>query len=429
MELIFTANSPGEVSTWLAPTLRAVKERAPGAVTTVFLVPCAFATGAEADVVRAMPEADRAFGPGDYWRVALGLRRFAWAGGRRPSRAALLYLGGDLVHAAALARRLRVPALAYLERGSRWSRRFAEVLVPDERARRSVLRRGEADQRIAVVGDLMVDAVRGGAGRRRLAAEWGLDPEKPIVALFPGSRPYEIRLTIRFFLRAMELLRADHPDAQCVISLSAYGTPDLLRGSDEDALEGTSVTVEAAGGRWRVTTQRGLTAVAVQGRPYDVMGAADMALTVPGSNTAEMAAAGLPMVVVLPMNLVEKIPLPGAAQYAERLPLVGKRLKRNLVYKRAAAMPFVAWPNRKANEAVVPEVRGVLRPEDVALEAVQLLGDAKRRAAMSRRLRDVMGPGGAAGRVAERLLAAAEAAGGAKSGVSKAGADGAGDGP
>src|SRR5690606_21007119 len=148
--------------------------------------------------------------------------------------------GGDLVHAAALARRLRVPALAYLERGSRWSRRFAEVLVPDERARRSVLRRGEADQRIAVVGDLMVDAVRGGAGRRRLAAEWGLDPEKPIVALFPGSRPYEIRLTIRFFLRAMELLRADHPDAQCVISLSAYGTPDLLRGSDEDALEGTS---------------------------------------------------------------------------------------------------------------------------------------------------------------------------------------------
>src|SRR5690606_40426512 len=90
---------------------------------------------------------------------------------------------------------------------------------------------------------------------------------------------------------------------------------------------------------------------------YDVMGAADMALTVPGSNTAEMAAAGLPMVVVLPMNLVEKIPLPGAAQYAERLPLVGKRLKRNLVYKRAAAMPFVAWPNRKANEAVVPEVR------------------------------------------------------------------------
>src|SRR5690606_5935690 len=206
------------------------------------------ATGAEADVVRAMPEADRAFGPGDYWRVALGLRRFAWAGGRRPSRAALLYLGGDLVHAAALARRPRVPALAYLERGSRWSRRFAEVLVPDERARRSVLRRGEADQRIAVVGDLMVDAVRGGAGRRRLAAEWGLGPEKPIVALFPGSRPYEIRLTIRFFLRAMELLRADHPDAQCVISLSAYGTPDLLRGSDEDALEGTSVTVDDAAG-------------------------------------------------------------------------------------------------------------------------------------------------------------------------------------
>src|SRR5690606_2741529 len=71
MELIFTSNSPGEVATWLAPTLRAVKERAADAWTTVFLVPCAFATGAEVDVVRAMPEADRVFGPGDYWRVAL----------------------------------------------------------------------------------------------------------------------------------------------------------------------------------------------------------------------------------------------------------------------------------------------------------------------------------------------------------------------
>jgi hypothetical protein len=108
MELLFTTNSPGEVATWLAPTLRAVKRLAPAAKTTVFLVPCAFATGAEAAVVRAMPEADRVFTPQDYWRIVTGVRRFQWLGGRRPAQAALLYLGGDLVHAAVLARRLRV---------------------------------------------------------------------------------------------------------------------------------------------------------------------------------------------------------------------------------------------------------------------------------------------------------------------------------
>lgn len=409
MELIFTSNSPGEVATWLAPTLRAVKERAADAWTTVFLVPCAFATGAEVDVVRAMPEADRVFGPGDYWRVALGWQRFEWAHGRRPARAALLYLGGDLVHAAVLARRLRVPAVAYVERGSRWTRSFRELLIPDQGARRRVLGRGEAEERVTVVGDLMVDAARTAAGRAESAARWGLDPEKPIVAVFPGSRRYEIEVTLRFFLRVVELLRVQHPDVQCVISLSAFGSPDVLHGPGEAAVEGASITVQSAEDHWIVTTERGIQAVAVQGRPYDVMAAADMALTVPGSNTAEMAAVGLPMVVALPLNLAEKIPLPGAAQYVEKLPVVGRRWKRGLVHKRAEAMPFVAWPNRKAGRMLVPEVRGILRPEDVALEAVQLLGDEKRRAAMRRRLQEVMGPEGAAGRVAERLLQAATA--------------------
>lgn len=407
MELIFTANSPGEVATWLAPTLRAVKKQVPDAKTTVFLVPCAFATGAEIDVVKAMPEADRAFGPVDYWRVALGLRRFRWAAGKRPSRAALLYLGGDLIHAVILARRLRIPPLAYVERGGSQTRSFRKVLVPDDAARQSVLRRGVDSSKVDVVGNLMVDAVRAGARRAETAAAWGLNPEKPIIAVFPGSRRYEIELTLRFFLRAVELLRADNADVQCVISLSAFGSPDVLHSPGEDAVAGTRTTVTARGSQWIVKTERGVEAVAVQGRQYDVMAAADMALTVPGSNTAEMAAAGLPMVVALPLNLAEKIPLPGAAQYVEKLPVVGPRLKRNLVYRRAEAMPFVAWPNRKAGEMVVPEVRGVLRPEDVAVEAVQLLNDERRRRAMSRKLQQVMGEPGAAEQVAARLLAAA----------------------
>lgn len=409
MELIFTTNSPGEVATWLAPTLRAVKQLAPEATTTVFLVPCAFATGAEAAVVRAMPEADRVLAPGDYWRIAMGVRRFQWYGGRRPRQAALLYLGGDLVHAAVLARRLRIPALCYVERGSRWTRRFDAVLVPDERACGSVLRRGERAERIEVVGNLMVDAVQAGAARAEVAGRLGLDAAKPIVAVFPGSRRYEVALTLRFFLRVVELLRADVEDVQCIISLSAFGSEELLTVPGHPVLEGTSFSVEADGGHWRLTTERGLTAVAVQGRQYDVMRAADMALTVPGSNTAEMAAVGLPMVVALPLNAAEQIPLPGAAQYIGSIPVVGPRLKRRLILQRAAAMPLVAWPNRKAGERIVPEVRGMLRPEDVALEAAPLLLDARRRASMSARLREVMGPAGAARRVAEQLLAAAEA--------------------
>lgn len=407
---VFTANSPGEVATWLAPAVRALRRRDPEALIAVYIVPCAFAAGTETDVVRRLPEVDLVFGPRDYWRVALGgSPPPELAPGPGPSAGALLYLGGDLVHALRLGRRLKLPSLAYVERGSRWTKSFAELLVADEEARRRVEARGEDGARIRIVGNLMVDAVAEKTERSAAARDLSVSGEGPVLAVFPGSRPYEIERSLPFLLRAAEIVRDGTGHLQVVISLSSFAGPDALAGNYSPRLEGTTLHVEAAPerGGWLVTTGGGLTAFAVQGVPYDVMAAADAALTLPGSNTAEMAAAGLPMVVVLPLNLAEEIPLPGAAQYVEKIPVVGPALKSRLVRSKAAQMPFVAWPNRKAGRAVVPEVRGELTPRDVADAATSLLGSPKQRAAMAEQLRRTMGPGGAADRIASRLLAAA----------------------
>lgn len=410
MELVFTANSPGEVSTWLAPVVRAVRARTPEARISVFLVPCAFATGAEEAVVRAMGGVDRVYSPAGYWRHALTIPEVK---GFDKGRGALLYLGGDPFHAAWLARRLRLPALAYMERGSRFGRSFQEIFVPDEAARRRVVRRGVPEDRVRIVGDLMIDAVRPQTGRSQFRAALGLDDDKPVLAVFPGSRMYEIRQALPFLLRAVEIAAEGRRELQCVVSLSPFVSPADLDVRPVPRLEGTRAKIVRDRERWRVVTERGLEVPAVHGNSHDVMQAADLALTIPGSNTAEMAALGLPMVVALPLNLAETIPLPGIAHYLERLPWVGARWKRALVVRRAMLAPFVAWPNRKAGRAIVPEVKGFLRPEDVALEAARLLADGKARARMARELREVMGPAGAAGTVAERLLwAARQAAGG-----------------
>lgn len=399
MEFVLTANSPGEVSTWLAPVVRALREKTPGARISVFLVPCAFATGAEKAVVAAMPGVDRAFGPGEYWRHALAVP--AVRGFEREG--AVLFLGGDPVHALWLGRRLGLPALAYMERGSRWGRHFAEVFVPNEGAREKLLRRGADPQRVRVVGDLMLDAVRPSRSPEAVRAELGLDPSRPVVAVFPGSRRFELEQAMPFLLRAAEILWEGRRELQFVMSLAPFVSPLDLDGKPVAALGGTPVTLEPDGNRWRAVTGRGLVVPALRGAPYDIMQVADLALTVPGSNTAEMAAMGLPMVVALPLNLAESIPLPGLAQYVERVPVVGKRWKRAIVHRLSARTPLVALPNRKAGRAIVPEVRGILRPEDVALEAERLLADAKARSAMAAALREVMGPPGAARRIAERL--------------------------
>lgn len=413
MQFVITANSPGEVATWLTPTAKALNERAPGSTISVYIVPCAFAAGTETDVVQALPEVDHVYSPRDYWRIAFGGRPPAPVavddvrGGdlrRGNPPGALLYLGGDLMHAVRLARRLRLPALAYVERGSRWTKSFFQLLVPDDQAKQRLLRRGERPDRVLVVGDLMLDAVQPTCSRAEALQRFGLDPGLPVVAVFPGSRPYEIEFSLPFLLRAIERVQADVPGLQCVISLSAFASPAVLHGRRTDALAGTALEVRQRQFGWRVTTDGGLAALAVQGMPYDVMQVADVALTLPGSNTAEMAAAGLPMVVTLPLNLADKIPLPGAAHYIEKVPIWGKSWKRALVRQRAGQMAFVAWPNRKAGTAVVPEVRGVLQPADVARAVGELLLDRPGRLRMREQLREIMGSAGAAGRVADRLL-------------------------
>ncbi len=115
----------------------------------MFLVPCAFATGAEVDVVRAMPEADRVFGPGDYWRVALGWRGLSGPTGAARPAPPLLYLGGDLVHAAVLARRLRVPAAGLRGAGQPLERgRSGKCSYPTRGPGAAYCGRGEAEERV-----------------------------------------------------------------------------------------------------------------------------------------------------------------------------------------------------------------------------------------------------------------------------------------
>src|SRR5690625_365173 len=113
MNVILTANSPGEVASWLRPAVAAFRELVPAARIRVCLAPCTFATGAEEAVVRSLPGVSAVYTPRE---------TVAWAlWGKRPAdvdpgeRGVVLYLGGDQFYAAALGRRTGWPAAVYTE--------------------------------------------------------------------------------------------------------------------------------------------------------------------------------------------------------------------------------------------------------------------------------------------------------------------------
>lgn len=416
-ELFFTVNSPGEVATWLSPVVWALRAAGSQAHVTVFLVPCTYASGTEAEVVARIPGVDRVVPPVESLRFAL----FGWAprGVARPARGALLFLGGEFFLAARLARRLKVPAAAYTEGYINSAAAFERVFVPREQARERAVARGAPPERVEVVGDLMVDAARmrleeafrpAGAEAPGARASGAGGGDAPVVALLPGSRPYEVRRGLPFLLRAAAELARRSPGARFAVPVSPFATA----GDFAHALQllGAADAGEELEALFRPGGEGALRArLLVEGLQLDVaferaraaraMAGADLALTIPGSNTAELAVYGVPMVVCVPLDRPEEIPLEGVAGLLDKVPLVGRRLKAAAVMRAARRVEFVALPNRVAGELVVPELKSpTLRPEEVAEVAAGMLAAPQRLERVRARLMALMGPEGAARAIA-----------------------------
>jgi lipid-A-disaccharide synthase len=151
-----------------------------------------------------------------------------------------------------------------------------------------------------------------------------------------------------------------------------------------------------------------LRVVWVRNDPWEALAHADLTLTIPGTNTVELAILGVPFAVIVPVELLDRVPTEGLLEYVGRLPGVGRLIKREAARRFFARPRLVALPNLRAGHAIVPEWIGRWTPSELANRVGELLDDAPRRAAMQTALRQVYpASGGAAAAIAEQALALA----------------------
>lgn len=217
---------------------------------------------------------------------------------------------------------------------------------------------------VEFVGHPLIDLIHVTEPRERFLSGRGLDPAAPTVALLPGSRPNEVRTILPGLAGAAAIIRRELPAAQFVVA-RAPNLPDALF----DGLR-----------------QAGGAVVTVEGLADDVLNACDVVLTASGTATVQAALHERPMVIVYKLS--------------------------SLTY--ALGRPFVkvetfGMANLVAGERVVPElIQGDFTPERVAAEALSLLTDRSRAAAMRaglQRVRARLGEPGASRRAAEAVLA------------------------
>ena len=381
------SNSPGEVTTFVRPVATELKARHPEWRLRIALVPCPYATGAEASVIRSWNLADEVWTPAQ--------TTWNWLRGKGAGPGVVGFFGGDPWHALLLKRRFGVPSLAYFSEPSSWERTrwlggFDRVLLGyrvDPASR---------DNAPGSPGDLRVDAVRERLAQLSLPEASG----ELTLAVFPGSRWLHLKASLGPFLYTVECLQKLRPGLRVMMAVSPFVPRDRLADAASRPLSlGLARTRgELIGDALR--TEGGANVELVWGDPYRVIASCDLALSLPGTNTAELAIAGKPTVV----PLSDRVPVGGGGLLGllDRLPGFD-RLKQHLKHRKFRKLKLVALPNQLAGREVMPEffVRDDL--SDLVEFLDGLLEDRKRRLEIGAEAQAVMGPPGAASRVVDHF--------------------------
>jgi hypothetical protein len=403
MRIAITSNGPGEFSGWVRPLVHALYERDPSLDVTVFFVPDDYATGREADVARALFPRLRVVEPRRYLRFALGR-----SAGDVPVGADLVqYLGGDLLHAARVHKRLGGHARSYKFARPRYSTLFERVYAVDTPNEGQLERWGVPRERIEIVGNLAVDGAAAEAGGAFSTAPLNSLAVDGGVLIMPGTRRREIANLAPFFLQVAVWLRRFVPGVPIAFGLSPFTTDDEVRralasGGDprfwgaRGRLEEGAIVPSGGDERFPIVRE------AMRYAPR-----AAFALTIPGTKCVELAALGVPTIVCTPLNAPELIVVNGPLTYLDRIPLAGAALKRSVVLRLGKRFRLLAQPNMDADEALMPELRGALMPGRVARVAADYLADREARTRASAALRLLYRAHlGAADRMAKSLLEA-----------------------
>ena len=194
-----------------------------------------------------------------------------------------------------------------------------------------------ADCKAEWVGHPSLEDVHPKEERRALRAEFGVDENQSLIALFPGSRRSEIRILAPRLARTAELLRA-HRSMRFIAVV-----PKQMR------LEARSYLPE-----WiPILTDRA----------GDLLLASDVAIVKTGTATLEAVLAGAPQIAIYDGSAVQRVEW--------FLLWTWKRIK------------YIAMPNVILQRMAVPELLGLdCRPEKIERAVVSLLDDETVRSRM-----------------------------------------------
>ncbi|MEH2440999.1 lipid-A-disaccharide synthase [Nostoc sp.] len=414
VDILILSNGPGEVTTWVRPVVRALRQKFGDdrnqVRISVVLSPCSNASGKEAAIALSYPEVDRVQEAEHFWQFLLWGKtsdNWDWR-----SRGVVVFLGGDQIFPVIIGKKLGYRTVVYAEWEARWHKwidRFG-VMKPKVAA---VVPQKYA-HKFTVVGDLMLEAGESLDSNSPSAMTPSLKTE--FIGLLPGSKAAKLAQGVPLTLSIAEYVRAKRPQTKFVIpvaptldleTLASFADPQRNSIAKIFGFGGASlIAPEDARGKPLLKTATGLTVELWQENPaYQLLSQCCICLTTVGANTAELGALGVPMIVLLPTQQLDAMRswdgLPGLLA---NLPGIGTAFANAinwlfLTFVRRKGL--LAWPNIWAQEEIVPELMGKLQPQEIGEMVLDFLAHPEKLDDIRAKLRNIRGESGAAQKIAE----------------------------
>ena len=358
-DIILVANSPGELSSMVKPVAETLEDKIQNKRIILVLTPCQYTSGKELEYIKTIRGISEVITANDYKNWLLRNRKPPVQFNKK---GIVIYLGGDLAHAVLVAKKVNYPAFAYVQDRIAWSKFYQEFYAPDKQSKKKLAKGKKLEEKVKIIGNLMVDSVTS-------LSPWS--PEKNTLTFMPGSRDWQIKHMTPIYKKIINILKTKMPELKFQLVNSPFEKAINIDGAKRINFEDAHNS--------------------------------ELVITIPGTNTARLAARGIPMLVVFPLDDPDVIPLEGLPHYIGMIPYFGSKFKRFLADTLNRRIKFFALPNIKAGKEITPEIRGIIKEEEIANGVISLLKNNQTRRKMSQDLKTAMGTPGAAAKIAEEI--------------------------
>jgi lipid-A-disaccharide synthase len=401
VDILILSNGPGEVTTWVRPVVKALREQLGHDISqvriSVILSPCPHASGKEAAIALGYPEVDRVQAAADFWQFLLWgktAENWDWR-----NQGAVVFLGGDQLFPVLIGKKLGYKTVVYAEWSARWHNFIDKFAIMKAQVAKNVS--PKYIDKFTVVGDLMLEAAENEITSKIENPKSQIN----IIGILPGSKAAKLTQGVPLTLAIAEYIHSKLPQAKFFIpvapTLDLSTLADFAKPENNPLAKAFNFQGADLIGDNLVTSTGLIVALKSENPAYHLLSQCSICLTTVGANTAELGALAVPMIVLLPTQQLDAMRswdgLPGILA---NLPGVGSSFAKLINWWMIKNKGLLAWPNIWAQAEIVPELVGKLQPETVGKMVLDLLENPEKLAAIRDKLRSVRGEGGAAEKLA-----------------------------